>query len=91
MAKPHGGQIAPHNWGSLVGFYMEIHVGRAISNFYRAEHDPLVTDVIVADGYQVNDGAVSVPDTSGFGLSINEAAFGREAEIRFDIRTSQLH
>ena len=87
MAKPHGGQIAPHNWGSLVGFYMELHIGRAVSNFYRAEHDPLANDVIVADGYQIKDGVASVSVSPGFGLSIDEAALNREAEIRFDVKT----
>lgn len=86
MAKRHGGRIAPHNWGSLVGFYMELHIGRAVSNFYRAEHDPLSTDVIVADGYQIKDGLASVSDLPGFGLSIDESAFAREAEIRFDVK-----
>ena len=85
MANPHGGRIAPHNWGSLIGFYMELHIGRAISNFYRAEHDPLSSDVIVADVYQITDGVVNVPDSPGFGLSINDAALAREAEIRFDV------
>ena len=86
MAQPHGGRIAPHNWGSLVGYYMELHVGRAVSNFYRAEHDPLTTDVLVADGYRLQEGLASVPDAPGFGISIDEAAFGREAEIRFDVK-----
>lgn len=86
MASAHGGRIAPHNWGSLIGFYMELHVGRAVSNFYRAEHDPLTSNVIVAEGYQIKDGVVTVPDSPGFGLSIDEAAFAREAEIRFDLR-----
>lgn len=86
MAKPHGGRIAPHNWGSLVGFYMELHVGRAVGNFYRAEHDPLATDVLVADGYQIKEGLASTPSEPGFGLSIDEAAFAREAEIRFDLK-----
>jgi L-alanine-DL-glutamate epimerase-like enolase superfamily enzyme len=86
MAKPHAGRIAPHNWGSLVGFYMELHVGRAVSNFYRAEHDPLTSDVLLADGYQIKDGMARVPDAPGFGLSIDEAAFAREAEIRFDVK-----
>ncbi len=85
MAKPHGGRIAPHNWGSLIGFYMELHIARAIGNFYRAEHDPLTSGVIVADGYQIKDGAVSVSDSPGFGLAIDEAAFAREAEVRFDV------
>ncbi|HJT31021.1 MAG TPA: mandelate racemase/muconate lactonizing enzyme family protein [Pirellulales bacterium] len=86
MANAHGGRIAPHNWGSLIGFYMELHVGRAVSNFYRAEHDPLASSVIVAEGYQIKDGVATVPDAPGFGLSIDEAAFAREAEIRFDVR-----
>ena len=86
MAKPHGGRIAPHNWGSLIGFYMELHIGRAVSNFYRAEHNPLATDAIVADGYQIKDGMASTADLPGFGLSIDEAAFAREAEIRFDVK-----
>ncbi|HWB12859.1 MAG TPA: enolase C-terminal domain-like protein [Pirellulales bacterium] len=85
-AKPHGGRIAPHNWGSLIGFYMELHMGRAVKNFYRAEHDPLESNVIVADGYQIKDGSVRVPDAPGFGLSVNEDAFAREAEIRFDVQ-----
>ncbi|HEV3342737.1 MAG TPA: mandelate racemase/muconate lactonizing enzyme family protein [Pirellulales bacterium] len=89
MCKPHGGLIAPHNWGSLVGFFMELHVGRAVSNFYRAEHDPLASDVIVADGYQIKDGLASLPEAPGFGLSIDEGAFGREAEIRFDVKASK--
>jgi L-alanine-DL-glutamate epimerase-like enolase superfamily enzyme len=85
MAKPHDGLIAPHNWGSLVGFYMELHVGRAVSNFYRAEQDPLASDILIADGYQIKDGLATVPDSPGFGLSIDETAFRRDAEIRFDV------
>src|SRR4029078_1259002 len=26
-AQPAGIRIAPHNWGSLIGFYMQLHVG----------------------------------------------------------------
>ncbi|HET6883643.1 MAG TPA: enolase C-terminal domain-like protein [Pirellulales bacterium] len=86
MAKPHGGRIAPHNWGSLVGFFMESHVGRAVTNFYRAEHDPLASNVLVADSYQNDEGMVSVSDAPGFGLSIDDTTFAREAEIRFNMK-----
>jgi L-alanine-DL-glutamate epimerase-like enolase superfamily enzyme len=78
--------VAPHNWGSLVGYYMQLHVGRVIDNFYRAEHDPLSTDVLVADGYDRKDGVARIPATAGFGLSIDENAFSSEASIRFDLR-----
>ncbi len=86
MARPHGARIAPHNWGTLVGYYLELHVGLAVSNFYRAEHDPLVSDVLVAEGYRLQDGLASVPDAPGSGISIDEAAFVREVEIRFDLK-----
>ena len=66
-AQPAGIQIAPHNWGSLIGFYMQLHVGRAIPNLYMAEHDPLSTDVLIADGYEIKDGTCSVPEVPASG------------------------
>jgi L-alanine-DL-glutamate epimerase-like enolase superfamily enzyme len=85
-ARPAGIQVAPHNWGSLIGFYMQLHVGRAIPNLYMAEHDPLSTDVLVADGYEIKDGACNVPATPGFGLALDEDKFASEARVRFDLK-----
>jgi len=84
--KPAGLQVAPHNWGSLVGFYMQLHVGRATTNFYRAEHDPLSNSVLIADGYQIQDGYASVPDSPGFGLRIDENEFTKSARVNFDLK-----
>jgi len=85
-ARKQGLLISPHNWGSLVGYYMQLHVGRAIDNFYRAEHDPLFTPVLIAEGYDRKDGISTVPPAAGFGLSIDEKAFAAGAKIRFDLR-----
>jgi len=85
-AAPAGIQVAPHNWGSLIGFYMQLHVGRAIPNFYMAEHDPLTNEVIIADGYKITEGECSVPPSPGFGLAIDETKFGSDARIRFDLK-----
>jgi L-alanine-DL-glutamate epimerase-like enolase superfamily enzyme len=79
--------VAPHNWGSLVGYYMQLHVGRAIKNFYRAEHDPLSSRVLTAAGYDRRDGETTVPDAPGFGLSLNEEAFRKDVQVRFDLRS----
>jgi L-alanine-DL-glutamate epimerase-like enolase superfamily enzyme len=84
-ADDHGLLVAPHNWGSLVGFYMQLQVGRAIPNFYRAEHDPLSSDVLVADGYAIEGGVADVPDAPGTGITIDETRFASEATIRFDV------
>jgi L-alanine-DL-glutamate epimerase-like enolase superfamily enzyme len=78
--------VAPHNWGSLIGYYMQLHVGRAITNFYRAEHDPLETRVLRAEGYERKDGKSTVPSTAGFGLTIDEKAFASEIKVRFELR-----
>ena len=85
MGRPQGIQVAPHNWGSLVGYYMQLHVGRAITNFYRAEQDPLRTDLLVADGYKIAGGTCSVPNAPGFGLAIDHRRF-KDAKILFDLK-----
>ncbi|MHC4594188.1 MAG: enolase C-terminal domain-like protein [Planctomycetota bacterium] len=84
--KPQGLRVAPHNWGSLVGYYMQLHVGRAITNFYRAEHDPLSNPVLIDDGYEIRDGYSSVPDAPGFGLKLDEDKFAATVRINFDLR-----
>jgi L-alanine-DL-glutamate epimerase-like enolase superfamily enzyme len=86
MARPHGCLVAPHNWASLAAFYMILHVGRAIPNFYRAENDPLDTDVLLADGYAIKGGLATVPDAPGFGLRIDEAKFAAAVKPLFDLK-----
>jgi len=83
--KPKGLMVAPHNWGSLVGYYMQLHVGRAITNFYRAEHDPLSNSVLIAKGYKIRNGYATVPKAPGFGLKINEKNFAANVRIKFDL------
>lgn len=77
--------VAPHNWGSLVGYYMQLHVGKAITNFYRAEHDPLSQKVLIAEGYDRQEGTSTVPATPGFGLAIDEQAFQTDVKVRFKV------
>lgn len=85
-AEESGALIAPHNWGSLVGYYQELHVGRAIPNIYSAEHDPLSTDVLIADGYSIKDGKATVSEKPGFGLELDADKFAKQAKILFDLK-----
>ncbi len=85
--EPKSLRVAPHNWGSLVGFYMQLHMGRAIPNFYRAEHDPLTNNVLIADGYAIKDGVATVPEVPGAGITLNDKAFQSDAKIRFKVET----
>ena len=85
MAQPQGILVAPHNWSSLLSLFMQVHIGLSIPNFYRAEYDPLSSDVLVYDGYQIENGACSVPDAPGFGLGIDERRFARQ-RLNFDLK-----
>ncbi len=64
---------------------MLLHVGRAITNFYRAERDPLSTELLIADGYKIEDGTCRVPDAPGFGLKVDREKF-RDAKVNFDLK-----
>ncbi len=85
MAEPRGILVAPHNWSSLLSFYLQLHVGLAVPNFYRAENDPLTSDVLIAEGYTIDGGYCSVPDAPGFGLAIDESKFDR-VTVNFDLK-----
>jgi L-alanine-DL-glutamate epimerase-like enolase superfamily enzyme len=86
MGRPQDIRVAPHNWGSLLGFYQQLQVAAAIDNFYRAERDPLSSDVLVAEGFTIKDGYATLPPTSGFGLRIDEGRFAAEAKLKFDLK-----
>jgi L-alanine-DL-glutamate epimerase-like enolase superfamily enzyme len=73
LCAPHGEFIAPHTWGTLLGFYAQLHVARAIPNFYSGEQDPLSHPAIITDAYQIKDGLATVPDSPGFGLKLDES------------------
>lgn len=79
-------QVSPHGWGSLVGFYMSLQVGRAITNYYRGENDPLDNDILIADGYAIKDGTAGLPEAPGFGLRLDEQKFAARIKPRFDLK-----
>ena len=83
----HGSRIAPHNWGNEFGFYMSIHVGCAIPNFYRAEHDPgkQQGDTLIKHGYQVVNGTCQDFDAPGLGIEINPKHLD-DLKTQFDVK-----
>jgi L-alanine-DL-glutamate epimerase-like enolase superfamily enzyme len=85
MGRPRGVTVAPHNWGSLFGYYMQLHVGRAIPNFFMAEQDPMSCKAVIADGFGIKDGTVTVPETPGLGLKLDDAALADVATVHFDL------
>ncbi len=86
IARGHGAMVAPHNWGSLFGYYLQLHVGRAIDNFFRAEQDPMSCRAVATEGFDIREGAVRVPDAPGLGLKLNDDALRDAACVHFDLK-----
>ena len=83
----HGSMIAPHNFGNDLGFYMSIHVGCAIPNFYMAEHDPgkQQGDTFIKHGYNIVNGTCQNFDAPGLGIELNPKHLGN-LTTQFDVR-----
>jgi len=83
LCAPYDGFIAPHTWGTLLGFYAQLHVARAIPNFYSGEQDPLSHPAIITEGYKIENGLAMVPSSPGFGLKLDESKL-KDVKVLFD-------
>jgi L-alanine-DL-glutamate epimerase-like enolase superfamily enzyme len=72
-----GRLAAPHHYGTHLGNYVGAQIGLALPRFAFAEWDEVTTPGIAAPGYAVVDGYAQVPAAPGFGLELDEDAFGR--------------
>src|SRR5262249_44950587 len=72
-----GKRSAPHHYGAHLGNYYAAHLAGALRGFTFVEWDEATTPGIIAPGYHISEGYVSVPDTPGFGLELDETAFAR--------------
>ena len=67
--------LAPHNWGSFLGLYMQLVLARGIGNFLMAEQDPSTSDLFDTSAFRFKEGKMSVPDLPGCGLVLREDVF----------------
>lgn len=86
IGLPYGARVAPHNWGSMLGYYCQLHLGKVIENWYQAEQDALTLSSITPVGFSVKDGFTTVSEEAGLGLNIDVEAFMKEAEILVDVK-----
>lgn len=71
-------QLAPHNWGSLLGLHMQLVLARGIPNFLMAEQDRSTTDLFDLSAFQFKEGKMRVPDLPGCGLILREEVFTKK-------------
>ena len=75
LGEPHGAQAVPHNWGSQVGLLMSLHLAKTQKNIMAAEDDRSTCAALNVRGYQFKDGAYTVSDEPGLGVTVNEDAY----------------
>ena len=80
-----GARLAPHNWGSHLGIFMQAILARGIPNFLMAEVDTSTSDLFDSSAFKIEDGRMTVPDTPGCGLALRDDVF--EARYRADAWT----
>jgi L-alanine-DL-glutamate epimerase-like enolase superfamily enzyme len=68
-------RLAPHNWGSHLGGFMQLVLGRALPNILMAEIDTSRCELFDASAFTWSDGKIRVPDTPGFGLVLDDELF----------------
>lgn len=68
-------KLAPHNWGSFLGLYMQLVLARGIGSFLIAEEDVSSSDLFDTSAFVFKEGRVQVPSTPGTGLSLREEVF----------------
>jgi L-alanine-DL-glutamate epimerase-like enolase superfamily enzyme len=71
-------KLAPHNWGSFLGLYMQLVLARGIPNFLIAEEDRSTSDLFDTSAFVMKEGRMSVPDTPGCGLVLREDVFKKK-------------
>ena len=71
----HGTLAAPHNWGGNVVQYMAAHLARGLGHCSYLETDIMHNPDVDATGYVRQNGRLAVPDTPGFGWTIDPDLF----------------
>ena len=71
---------APHHYGGHYGNYVSCHLSAAIQGFEFTEWDEADTPGLDDSGYSISDGLVSVPNSPGFGLNLDEDIYTRAVQ-----------
>ena len=80
---------APHHYGGHYGNYVSCHLSAAIQGFEFTEWDEADTSGLDDSGYSISDGLVSVPNSPGFGLNLDEEIYARAVkESGFVVRAA---
>jgi L-rhamnonate dehydratase len=77
-----GVRTAPHHYGRHLGNFVSAHLAGAIQGFTFVEWDEVETPGVDSSAYRIDEGTVTVPNTPGFGLVLDEERFEKAVSER---------
>lgn len=77
----HGMTVAPHNFGSKLGFYAQVHLGLVTPNWEFCETDDSQFPAFDARGFRVRRGMAQVTGEAGLGVILREEALEKPAIV----------
>jgi D-galactarolactone cycloisomerase len=72
-----GMTMAPHNFGSKMGFYSQVHLGLATPNWDVSETDDSEFPALQAEGIAIEKGLAKLTGKPGLGVRLNEELLGK--------------
>ncbi len=73
----YGVSLAPHNFGSKLGFYSQVHVGLITPNWEFSEVDDSTFPALRGDGFQLEKGRAGLTGIAGLGIVLEETSLDR--------------
>jgi L-alanine-DL-glutamate epimerase-like enolase superfamily enzyme len=73
----YGVSLAPHNFGSKLGFYSQVHVGLITPNWEFSEVDDSTFPALRGDGFRLEKGRAELTGMAGLGVVLDEASLDR--------------
>lgn len=73
--------VAPHNFGSKLGFWSQIHLGLVTPNWEFCETDDSQFPALKPVGIQVKDGVASLTHAPGLGITLDETKLEKPSAL----------
>jgi D-galactarolactone cycloisomerase len=85
MAEEHHVRLYPHGWNTAVGLAADLQLASALPSTRYVEYRPgsaYVDDLVDTPWTLADDGTLAIPDTPGLGISLNQDAVARYADLQ---------
>ncbi|HNR31640.1 MAG TPA: mandelate racemase/muconate lactonizing enzyme family protein [Candidatus Hydrogenedentes bacterium] len=87
LALARGRSFSPHTWTNGIGFAINLQIAASLTECPFLEYpwepeswSPEARDAMLTQPFLAKDGAISVPEGAGFGVTLNPEAMGRFAK-----------